>query len=79
MPEETRAGVAYQQSVPKVPLIGLAAGLGRGGTVVGVGWTVGSAIGTSAEREARSAGAAARAVGATAGWTSARLRAELEG
>ena len=60
VPEGTEVGAAHQQSVPKNPLF-LAQCLGRGCSVAGAGWTVGSAIGTSAERETRSAGAAARA------------------
>ena len=68
-----------QRSPPHIPLYGTAvlaaAAFGRGGTVVGADWTVGSAIGSSAEREARSAGAAARAAAATAG----EIRAGLEG
>ena len=75
MPEGTRVGATTMQrmrSPAKNPVYGLVVGFGRRGTVVGFGWTVGSAIGSSAEREAGSAGAAA-------GWTSARLRAGLEG
>ena len=59
MPEGTGVGADHQQSPPKNPVYGLAVGFGRGGTVVGVGWTVGSAISSSAKREAGAAGAAA--------------------
>ena len=61
MPEGTGVKVAHQGSVPKIPLFGRYRRSGRGISEGGAGRVVGSAIGTSAEREARSVGAAARA------------------
>ena len=69
MPEGTGVGVAHDGSVPKIPVYGRSGyrRSGRGISEGGAGRVVGSAIGTSAVREARSVGAAARAEAATAG------------
>ena len=81
MPERTRVGADHQQSPPKNPVYGLAAGFGRGGTVVGVGWTVGSAIGSSAKREMGSAGRplGGRVLACELGWRESRARTASRG